>query len=274
MEEKIEVSRDIRQQKLSKAWQHKFDLLQKIGSDHQSIYRAMRTAEYKALGFRDKQRITFNPWAFIFGPFYYFAKKMWAKGLLILACIWLLATALTLVEVVFDFSIPDVVYWIPSAVICAQLASHDYYRKVMKDENFWPGTPGFFTKPLGFIIAPIVTLLLVFGVSFLTPEFSRDMEKYQLADVSGVWVSETDNTMMRIDFRNRDVSYLTINGEQFPVTITNVDRDNAIVTFRLNINGQHYVWSLRQVFNDRNEFTLQITLHDGSREPFAFVRNL
>lgn len=274
MEEKLQASRDIRQQELSKAWQHKFELLEKVGADHQSIYRAMGTVEYKALGFRDKQRITFNVWAFIFGPLYYFVKKMWVKGLLILAFIWLLATALTLVEVALGFSIPDVVYWIPTAVICAQLASHDYYRKIMKDETAWPGTPVFFTKPMGLVIAPVSALILLFGVSFLTPGFSQDMEQYQLEDVSGVWVSDADNTMVRVDFRNRDNSQLNINGERFPVTINDVDRDNAVVTFRLNINGQPYTWSLRQIFNDHNEFTLQMTLHDGAREHFSFVRNL
>ncbi|SDN60630.1 DUF2628 domain-containing protein [Vreelandella arcis] len=274
MEETLQAGRDERQQELSKTWQHKFDLLEKVGADHQSIYRSMGTAEYKALGFRDKQRITFNLWAFIFGPLYYFVKKMWAKGLLLLALIWLLSTALTLVEVALGFSLPDVVYWIPGAVICAQLANHDYYRKVMKDETAWPGTPDFFTKPLGLTIASIGALLLVLGVSFLTPGFGQEMEQYQLEEVSGVWVSESDNTMVRVDFRDSDNSHLTIDGERIPVNITNVDRDNAIVTFRLVLNGQSYDWSLRQIFNDNNGFTLQMTLHDGTREPLAFVRNL
>lgn len=274
MEETLQTGRDERQQGLSKAWQHKFDLLEKVGADHQSIYRAMGTADYKALGFRDKQRITFNLWAFIFGPLYYFVKKMWGKGLLILAFIWLLATALTLVEVALGFTLPDVVFWIPSSIICAQLAAHDYYRKVMKDETAWPGTPDFFTKPLGLTIAPIGALLLLFGTLFLTPGFGEEMEQYQLEDVSGVWVSDYDNTMVRVDFRDRDSSYLTIDGNRFPVTITEVDRDNAIVNFRLILNGQSYIWSLRQVFSDNNDFTVEMTLHDGTREPFGFVRNL
>ncbi|MGM0695070.1 MAG: DUF2628 domain-containing protein [Pseudomonadota bacterium] len=270
MEETLQASRDARQQDLSKAWQHKFDLLEKVGADHQSIYRAMGTAEYKALGFRDKSRLTFNFWAFIFGPLYYFVKKMWAKGLLILALIWLLATVLTLVEAAFGFSIPDAVYWAPGAALSAQLASHDYYRKVMKGETAWPGTPDFFTKSVGLIVAPIGALLLLFGVSFLTP----GSEQYQLEEVSGVWVSDTENTMVRIDFRDRDSSQISIDGERFPVTINNVDRNNSIVTFHIVINGQSYDWSLRQIFNDNNEFILQMTLHDGTREPFSFVRNL
>lgn len=274
MEDTLQTDRDAKHQGLSKSWQHKFGLLEKVGANHQSIYRAMSTAEYKALGFRDKQRITFNFWAFVFGPLYYLVKKMWAKGLLLIASIWLLSTALTLVEVALGFRIPEVVYWIPGAVLCAQLASHDYYRKVMQAETVWPGTPDFFTKPLGLIIAPIATLLMLFGAIFLTPGFDQDMEQYQLEEVSGVWVSEYDNTMVRVDFRDSDTSHLTIDGERFPVTITEVDQDNAIVTFRLILDGQSYVWSLRQVFSDDNSFTLEMTLHDGTREPFGFVRNL
>ncbi|RUR51302.1 DUF2628 domain-containing protein [Vreelandella populi] len=274
MEEALQNGKDARHQGLSKVWQHKFDLFEKVGSDHQSIYRAMGTSEYKALGFRDKQRISFNVWAFLFGPLYYFVKKMWAKGLLILAFIWLLATVFTLVEVALGTRFPDVVYWIPGAVIFAQLANHDYYRKIMKDEGIWPNMPAFFHKPLGLIIAPIGALLLLFGAILLTPEFGQEMEQYQLEEISGVWVSDFDNSMVSIDFRDRNRSQLTINGERFPVTITEVDRDNGIVSFRLMLNSQPRIWSLRQVFYENNEFTVEIRLHDGTLEPFSFVRNL
>ncbi|SFT91678.1 DUF2628 domain-containing protein [Halomonas saccharevitans] len=274
MEDTMNSEKDTPQEHLSQAWKTKFDLLEKVGADHRSIYKAMGTPEYKALGFRDKQRITFNLWAFVFGPLYYFVKKMWGKGLLIIALTWLLATALTLFEVAVGFSLPGVVYWIPSAVICAQFANHDYYRKVTKHETAWPATPDFFTKPWGLAIAPIGALILLFGASLFTPEFGKEMENYQLEDVSGVWVSELDSTMVRVDFLDRKRSHLTINGERVPVTITEVDLDNSIVSFRLMLNGQSYIWSLRQVFYENNEFTLEMTLHDGTREPFDFVRNL
>lgn len=274
MEETLQNGNDDRYQGLSKAWQHKFDLLEKVGANHQSIYRAMGTPEYKAMGFRDKQRISFNVWAFLFGPLYYFVKKMWAKGLLILAFIWLLATVFTLVEVALGTRFPDVVYWIPGAVIFAQLANHDYYRKVMKDEKIWPNVPAFFHKPLGLAIAPIGALILLFGAVLLTPGFGEEMEQFQLEEVSGVWVSDLDRSMVSIDFRDRSHSRLIINGERFPVTITDVDGDNSIVSFRIMLNSQSHIWSLRQIFNQNNEFTLEMRLHDGTLEPFGFVRNL
>lgn len=266
--------RDVEKHEVSEAWRKKFMLLEEAGADSKSLYRVMSSPEFKALGFRDKQRISFNAWGFVFGPLYYFFKKMWGKGALLLALMWLISALLSLLEVIFGISLPQIVYWVPGAVICAQLASHDYYRKVVHEETMWPGIPDFFSRPLGLALAPIGALALLFGLYFLTPEFSQEMENQQLEDVSGVWSSDYDNSMIQIDFRTSGQSNLTVNGEFIPVRIAEVDQDNAIVAFNLTLNGQQHTWSLRQIFQENNYFTLQLTLHDGSREPLSFVRNL
>src|SRR5690606_170836 len=129
------------------------------------IYKAMSSAEYKALGFREKNKISFNILAFLFGPLYYFSKTMWAKGAVILGTTWLLAALLTLVEVVVGVELPAVVYWIPSAVICAQLANYDYFRKVMHGEKMWRGMPDISSMPVGAIGFPVVAFLLLIVIS-------------------------------------------------------------------------------------------------------------
>ncbi len=157
--------RDSNTANVSDAWKTKFDILQKIGADEQFIYKAMSSAEYKALGFREKNKISFNILAFLFGPLYYFSKTMWEKGAVILGTTWLLAALLTLVEVVVGVELPAVVYWIPSAVICAQLANYDYFRKVMHGEKMWRGMPDIFSMPVGAIGFPVVAFLLLIVIS-------------------------------------------------------------------------------------------------------------
>lgn len=132
---------------ISASWREKFELLEHIGAGRQSIYQAMKTPEFKALKYRQRQRIGFNPWAFFFGPFYYFAKKMWDKGCVVWGFAILWGLLLSLVEVCIGKPLPSVLSWIPSAVICAQLANADVYRFVRYGEKMWTGLPAIFAKP-------------------------------------------------------------------------------------------------------------------------------
>ncbi|MCK0754303.1 MULTISPECIES: hypothetical protein, partial [Chromohalobacter] len=52
---------------VSEAWKKKFDILQRIGADEQFIYKAMGSAEYKDLSFRERSKVSFNILAFLFG---------------------------------------------------------------------------------------------------------------------------------------------------------------------------------------------------------------
>ncbi|WP_191905993.1 DUF2628 domain-containing protein [Nitrincola iocasae] len=154
---------------VSEAWKVKFDILQKMGAGEQFLYKAMGSAEYKGLSFRERNKISFNILAFLFGSLYYFSKKMWAKGAAILGVTWALATLLTLVEFIIGFEFPAVAYWIPSSVFCAQLANYDYFRKVMYGENMWGGWPSMLSKPVGAIGFPLLALVLLFGIVMLGP---------------------------------------------------------------------------------------------------------
>jgi len=154
---------------VSDAWKVKFDIFQKIGAGEQFLYKAMNSAEYKQLRFRERNKISFNILAFLFGAFYYFSKKMWVKGAAILGLTWVLATLLTLVEIIIGFEFPTVAYWIPSSVICAQLANYDYFRKVMYGESMWNGWPSMLSKPVGAIGFPLLALVLLFSIIMLGP---------------------------------------------------------------------------------------------------------
>ncbi|WDE13532.1 DUF2628 domain-containing protein [Thalassomonas haliotis] len=127
------------QYRLSDKWRAKFELLEKVGADKQFIFKAARGASFKALPFKQKQTISFNLLAFFFGPFYYFAKKMWHKGALLLALTWLCACLSFTIEITLNTKLDNILYWIIPATICAQLANYDYFRFIVHQEKFWPG---------------------------------------------------------------------------------------------------------------------------------------
>ncbi|MFC4260364.1 DUF2628 domain-containing protein [Marinobacter lacisalsi] len=259
---------------VSEAWKQKFDILRRIGADEEFIYKAMGSEEYKALGFKEKSKVSFNIWGFLFGSFYYFFKAMWVKGAIILGAMWVLAAFLTLVEAVIGVALPAVLYWIPSAVICGQLANYDYFRKVMHDEKIWSGLPGFLAKPAGAIGFPLVAFILLVGISTLSPAYIEETERQTLSDVSGVWRGDSDGAMITVDLIGQPKT-LSINGTRIPVTVQSVDLDNDIVTLGVKLNnGERVSWALRQLFDDEGYFTLFMTLHDGTQDDLSFVRDL
>ena len=61
---------------VSDSWNQKFAVLEKIGANEGlKAY----SDNYKSLTFGERFRVGFNILAFIFGPFYYFAKKCGSK---------------------------------------------------------------------------------------------------------------------------------------------------------------------------------------------------
>ncbi|PFG51513.1 uncharacterized protein DUF2628 [Marinobacter sp. LV10R520-4] len=259
---------------VSNSWKTRFKILQKIGADKQFVYKAMSSKEYKELSFKEKSKISFNILAFLFGPLYYFSKKMWVKGAAIVGATWVLAVLLTLVEAAIGTALPAVLYWIPSAVICAQLANYDYFRKVMHDEKMWHGSPKILSKPAGAIGFPLVALIFLFGASTFGPTYVEETRSQTLADVSGVWRGNTDGAMITISLAEKTKD-LNINGTRIPVTVQSVDQENHVVTLGVDLaNGQQASWALRQLFDQERRFTLQMTLHDGTQDGLSFVRDL
>jgi hypothetical protein len=75
----------------------------------------------------------FNPLAMLFGVFYYVAKGLWKKGLLLLVIgIGLISFA----ETVFGGKVGDFIA-IGYNAVYATYANLDFYRKKVLDEDFW-----------------------------------------------------------------------------------------------------------------------------------------
>jgi hypothetical protein len=151
---------------VSDSWKAKFKLLESVGAADKFVYKATSSVEFKALSFRERQKISLNLLAFIFGPLYYFSKKMWRKGAVLFGGITLLNVILTLIEMGVGAEFPPVVYWVPSAVICAQLANYDYYKFVVHNEVMWKPL-NIFEKPFIASLFPVASFVLLAGTAFL-----------------------------------------------------------------------------------------------------------
>lgn len=144
----------------------------------------------------------------------------------------------------------------------------------MHGESMWGGFPNVFSHPVGAIGFPLVALVLLFGVSTLSPAYIEETKNQTLADVSGVWRADTDGAMITVSLGGK-AKLLDINGTQIPVTVQSVDLDNQVVTLGVAlVNGQQASWALRQLFDKEGRFTLKLTLHDGTQDSLSFVRDL
>ena len=143
---------------VSDSWNHKFDILEKIGANEglKAYF-----ANYKSLSFGERLKVGFNILAFIFGPLYYFSKKMWLKGAFVIGAITSLNIVLTIIETAFGTTFPMVIYQVPGAAICASLANYDYYRFSRQQETMWGGLPAIFSKQAGAIGFPVVTFVIL-----------------------------------------------------------------------------------------------------------------
>ncbi|MBT3380722.1 MAG: DUF2628 domain-containing protein [Lentisphaerae bacterium] len=151
---------------VSRKWEERFELFGKISADDSLIRKFFRTPGFKGLDSKEQKTIRWNGLALLFGPLYYFCKGMWRKGAVLLGVVWLFGVVLTLVELFSGESIPGLVYWLPSAFICGQLANFDYYRHIRHRDKAWSFLPTFLTTPKG--IAAWLIVPFVLGV-LLTP---------------------------------------------------------------------------------------------------------
>jgi hypothetical protein len=114
-------------QAISANWRKKFLLIKKAGGP--------KLSKAKDLKLGERMSVVFNIWGFLLGPFYYLAKGMWKKSIV------LCALALIII-VILDTLLPamratDIATSCIAPVIFGTRANVDYYKKMVLGESGW-----------------------------------------------------------------------------------------------------------------------------------------
>lgn len=122
---------DSKREKLSSSWRDRFEILDQIDGDF--------FGRGKELTSKERNKLTFRPWAFLFQWIYYCVKGMWAKGLMLLMFAFVIDVPLAFLDYFVHF--PLLVYSILviciPGVVAATLATSDYYKKIVLGEEMW-----------------------------------------------------------------------------------------------------------------------------------------
>ncbi len=126
-------------------------------------------------------------------------------------------------------------------------------------------------KPIGIAVAGLFAFVLVAGVAIML--FDSDLQQESaLTEVSGVWRADQDGAMVAFKLTGK-IKSIKIQDNEFPVIVKNYDDENKIITLVVN-NNPAMIWSVRQIFDEDGNFTLNLTLHDGTQDDLSFVRSL
>jgi len=112
---------------VSDSWKEIFRLIEEAGG-----FNGLYVRNSGALSFRERFKITFNPWGFLLGPFYYFIKGLWVKGTIYLA----LAVTCTALKTLYGFHFAHYLL-IPLPFLIANLANGDYYLWKVEKKQLW-----------------------------------------------------------------------------------------------------------------------------------------
>lgn len=118
---------------ISKKYTDVFNLIDKAGG--------VKLEKQDLLTAREKSEVCFNTYAFLFGVFYYIAKGMWKKGIVLLLLSMGLSDVLNLI-VSFFITPPTSgmimgIGFISQGAIFGSRATIDLYKKHRLNENGW-----------------------------------------------------------------------------------------------------------------------------------------
>ena len=256
---------------LNEYWSTRFKLFDSIQENEtKSLYRHLKMDKAKHLTRQETKKLTFNLMALIIGPYYYLVKKMWAKGIILLTLSNLFVIFGTSIEILINRTMPEVVYWIPMNVLCSTMANYDYYKHIKFNEQLWIGIPNFF-KNL-WISTSIFLISLLCSLAVIN--YGPDTDEAMLENIDGVWQASDGSEMIEIDLSQNH--RLVIDKKRIPISILDIDHDNKIVSLKLSgpNTQQNAIWTLRQVYDDTGQFTLDLVFHNGESVELNFIRRL
>lgn len=121
-------------------------------------------------------------------------------------------------------------------------------------------------------VMKLFMLLLAISVASACSQFKKTIV---LDEMSGVWLSPVDNTLVTL-LHEEGQLHMLIGDLLIPVTVGETDEDNDTVNLRVTTNeNKPGIWTLRQLWDkDHKRFNLQITMHDGTASDMSFVRKI
>lgn len=144
----------------------------------------------------------------------------------------------------------------------------------MHGEKVWPGTPSFMAGRAGLLGLPIAALVLMFSVLIFQPASQAQTESQLLSNVSGLWRAKVDGGLVTINLSG-DSKSIALDLDEYQATVTSVDLDAHVVAVEISIgNGPKLSWTFRQLFVTDDQFTLEMTTHDGTRDELIYVMDL
>ncbi|MBC8055351.1 MAG: DUF2628 domain-containing protein [Rhizobiales bacterium] len=120
---------DIEGLQVSASWKAKFRVISKAGGT--------KLPRFKELAFGERMKIGFNVLAFLFGPLYYLAKRMWRKAVVLFAlCVAVIAVLQIALEFFGLGRFANALSYASGAVFAVR-ANIDYYKKMVLNDNGW-----------------------------------------------------------------------------------------------------------------------------------------
>ncbi|KLK90698.1 hypothetical protein AA309_24100 [Microvirga vignae] len=260
---------------VSETWKKRFRIIEKAGNIGAFGYR-----NGSQLDLSERFSVGFSVLAFFFGPFYYFFKGMHQKGFVLLGSGFLFSFVFALVEILINKTLPPFLYYIPTAALCASLASYDYYMFKVKLVTMWEPFRPFrqvwvaATFALACLVLPIATLTLgekalsnfqMGSISFDGILPGGDLQ----AEFSGVW-RDDEGTIVEISLDN-EVKQITIAQQTVQVQIRKVEKADRTILMKPDTANQ--VWTLRQL-GDGERSSLNLSINDRFEGYLTFVRPL
>ena len=111
---------------VSDTWKQKFALIEKAGGP--------KLPKFSDLASGERAKAIFNIWGFLFGPFYYLAKGMWKKAIVLTLLVF--AIILVLDMLLGDSRLSIITNFIAPALFAVR-ANIDFYKKAVLADNGW-----------------------------------------------------------------------------------------------------------------------------------------
>ncbi|MDD5395561.1 MAG: GYF domain-containing protein [Thiothrix sp.] len=118
----------VAQMEIEEPWKTKFALIEKAGG--------YKLPHFRDLTYGERRKVVINFWGFFFVGFYYLAKGMWKKAIVLTTLCFAAIVILEMILHAMGITNTRITSFIASAVFATR-ANIDYYKKMVLNDNGW-----------------------------------------------------------------------------------------------------------------------------------------